>query len=96
MSRILIASVALLGLVGAAAAEAPGLYGSNYSANVLNRYNGTTLQGTTGLDRTSTAAIRNTSREAGRVSASRSAYEARDAQAAAQKERDRWELYSGR
>lgn len=45
MNRILLASFAVLGMVGTAAAAgsgggAPGLYGSNYSANVLQTYNG--------------------------------------------------------
>lgn len=41
MKRLLIAAVALLGLVGVAPArQAPALYGSNYSANVQQRYNG--------------------------------------------------------
>jgi len=59
MNRILLASVAVLGLAGAAAAqEAPQLYG-NYSANVLNEYNGTALPGSDRIDLNSTAAIRN-------------------------------------
>lgn len=44
MNRILIASAALVALSGAALAESPVLIG-NYSASVLNEFNGTTLPG---------------------------------------------------
>ncbi|HHZ09291.1 MAG TPA: hypothetical protein GX405_11005 [Rhizobiales bacterium] len=57
MNRILIASAALVALSGAALAEGvPALHG-NYSADVLNQYNGTTFAGDTGF--VSTASARN-------------------------------------
>ncbi len=57
MNRILLASAALVALSGAALAEGvPALQG-NYSADVLNQYNGTTLAGDTGF--ASTASARN-------------------------------------
>lgn len=96
MGRILLASIALLGLAGTAVAEPPALYGSNYSANVLNRYNDTKLQGNDRMDMSSSAAIRDIKRNPNGDVASRSANDTRDARAAAQKERDHWELYSGR
>lgn len=96
MGRILFASVALLGLAGTAFAEPPALYGTNYSANVLNRYNGTKLQGNDRMEMSSSAAIRDTKRNPDGGVASRSANDTRDARAAAQKQRDHWELYSGR
>jgi hypothetical protein len=57
MNRIVIASAALVALSGAALAEGiPALEG-NYSAAVLNQYNGTTLTGETGF--VSAASARN-------------------------------------
>lgn len=96
MRRILFGSIALLGLVGTAAAEPPALYGSNYSANVLNKYNGKKLKGNERMDTSSSAAMRDTKRNPNGGVASRSADDIRDARAAAQKQRDHWELYSGR
>lgn len=55
MNRILIASAALVALSGAALAEGvPALQG-NYSAAVLNQYNGTTLSGEAGFVATASA-----------------------------------------
>jgi hypothetical protein len=59
MNRILLAAAAVIGLTGAAAAQqSPYLHG-NYSASVLNDYNGTALPGDNQVDLSSTAAIRN-------------------------------------
>lgn len=95
MNRILLASVALLGLSGVAAAEPPALHG-NYSTNVLNRYNDTTLGAQDRLDMNATAAIRDTTRSREHRSTSRAIVDARSSPAEKQKQRDYWELYSGR
>ncbi len=59
MNRILIASVALVALSGAALAEGTPVLEGNYSAAVLNQYNGTTLPGDAGFS--SAASARNVS-----------------------------------
>ena len=59
MNRILIAATAVLALAGVASAqEAPALIG-DYSANVLNEFNDTALQGTVDTGFTSSASARN-------------------------------------
>lgn len=45
MNRILIAAVAALGFAGVAAAQQAPVLTGNYSANVLDAYNGTVTQG---------------------------------------------------
>jgi hypothetical protein len=59
MNRILIAATAVLALAGVASAqEAPALIG-DYSANVLNDFNETALQGNVDTGFTSSASARN-------------------------------------
>ena len=57
MNRILVASAALVALSGAALAEGFPTLEGNYSAAVLNQYNGTTLPGDAGF--ASAASARN-------------------------------------
>lgn len=90
MNRILLASVAVLGLVGTAAAQqAPSLYGSNYSANVLNEYNDSALPGTNGIGLSSNAAIRDATRGT-------TARPADGVKGTARQGPSNWEIHSGR
>ena len=57
MNRILIASALILGVTGFAAAENPTLYGSNYSASVLNQYGTDEAKANASLDLNTTASI---------------------------------------
>lgn len=88
MNRILLASVAVLSLVGAAAGEgAPALYGSNYSANVLQTYNGS--QSGVAAPRADTLSSTVSTRSA-------QGYSSDFTQGAQQKRPSDWEVRSGR
>lgn len=67
MNRILLSAVAVFGFAGVAVAQqAPVLIG-NYSASVVDNYEGVALKGGNGIDITNTASVTNTSED--RVSA---------------------------
>jgi hypothetical protein len=77
MNRILIAATAVLAFAGVASAQqAPALIG-NYSADVLNDYNGTTTAGDTGAVFTSAASARNVTADSG-AQQSHSQFDSRD------------------